>query len=70
MGYLAAGVLIGPFTPGFVANRAQIAALSEVGALLLMFALGMAFRSRNWRALRDTPSTRAQAPIRLRRGSR
>lgn len=67
---MAAGVLIGPFTPGFVANREQIAALSKVGALLLMFALGMAFSLKelaritehalNPRADTDTAPTRQQ----------
>jgi CPA2 family monovalent cation:H+ antiporter-2 len=43
LGYLLAGVLIGPFTPGFVGNREQIAALADVGVIFLMFALGVAF---------------------------
>lgn len=43
LGYLMAGVLIGPFTPGFVGDREQIAALAEVGVIFLMFALGVAF---------------------------
>src|SRR5215211_7889012 len=40
LGYLLAGVLIGPFTPGFVGNREQIAGLADVGVIFLMFALG------------------------------
>ncbi|MET0985000.1 MAG: cation:proton antiporter, partial [Steroidobacteraceae bacterium] len=43
LGYLLAGVLIGPFTPGFVGNREEIAELAEVGVIFLMFALGVAF---------------------------
>jgi monovalent cation:H+ antiporter-2, CPA2 family len=43
LGYLLAGVLIGPFTPGFVGDRHQIAELAEVGVIFLMFALGVAF---------------------------
>ena len=43
LGYLLAGVLIGPFTPGFVGNREQIAELAEVGVIFLMFALGVVF---------------------------
>ncbi|HEY4368389.1 MAG TPA: cation:proton antiporter [Steroidobacteraceae bacterium] len=43
LGYLLAGVLIGPFTPGFVGDRGQIAALADVGVIFLMFALGVAF---------------------------
>lgn len=43
VGYLLAGVVIGPFTPGFVGDREEIAALAEVGVLFLMFALGIEF---------------------------
>jgi CPA2 family monovalent cation:H+ antiporter-2 len=43
VGYLVAGTLIGPFTPGFVGDRDQIAALAEVGVIFLMFALGIEF---------------------------
>jgi CPA2 family monovalent cation:H+ antiporter-2 len=42
-GYLAAGVAIGPFTPGFSGNTQTIAALAEVGVIFLMFALGVTF---------------------------
>lgn len=42
-GYLLAGVLIGPFTPGFAGNVETIAALAEVGVIFLMFALGVSF---------------------------
>ena len=43
VGYLVAGMAIGPFTPGFVADREQIAVLAEIGVLFLMFALGIEF---------------------------
>ena len=43
VGYLLAGVAIGPFTPGFVGDRGNIAALAEVGVVFLMFALGIEF---------------------------
>ena len=43
VGYLLAGMVVGPFTPGFVGDRAQIAALAEVGVVFLMFALGIEF---------------------------
>jgi CPA2 family monovalent cation:H+ antiporter-2 len=43
VGYLLAGVLIGPFTPGFVGDVEQIAALADVGVVLLLFALGVEF---------------------------
>lgn len=43
VGYLIAGVLIGPFTPGFVADVKIAEQLSEVGILLLMFGVGLHF---------------------------
>lgn len=43
VGYLFAGVLIGPFTPGFVANQALAAELAELGVILLMFGVGLHF---------------------------
>ena len=43
LGYLLAGVAIGPFTPGFIGDHDQIAALAEVGVVFLMFALGIEF---------------------------
>ena len=55
LGYLLAGVLIGPFTPGFVGNREQIAVLADVGVIFLMFGLGVAF------SLKDLARVRAIA---------
>jgi monovalent cation:H+ antiporter-2, CPA2 family len=43
VGYLLAGVVIGPFTPGFVGDVEQISALADVGVVLLLFALGVEF---------------------------
>src|SRR5256885_14671463 len=43
VGYLVAGVLIGPFTPGFVANQGLAAQLAEIGVILLMFGVGLRF---------------------------
>jgi len=43
VGYLLAGVVLGPFTPGFIGDRAQISALAEIGVIFLMFALGIEF---------------------------
>src|SRR5450830_643422 len=41
VGYLAAGVLIGPATPGFVADVGLAGQLSEIGVMLLMFGVGL-----------------------------
>jgi CPA2 family monovalent cation:H+ antiporter-2 len=43
VGYLLAGVIIGPFTPGFVANAQIAAELAEIGVMLLMFGVGLHF---------------------------
>ncbi|MEO8407310.1 MAG: YbaL family putative K(+) efflux transporter, partial [Oxalobacteraceae bacterium] len=43
VGYLAAGILIGPGTPGFVADAALAAQLAEIGVMLLMFGVGLHF---------------------------
>jgi CPA2 family monovalent cation:H+ antiporter-2 len=43
VGYLLAGVLIGPFTPGFVADTKIASQLAEIGVMLLMFGVGLHF---------------------------
>ena len=43
VGYLIAGVLIGPGTPGFVADVKLAAQLAEIGVMLLMFGVGLHF---------------------------
>jgi CPA2 family monovalent cation:H+ antiporter-2 len=45
VGYLLAGVLVGPFTPGFVANAHLAEQLSEIGVVLLMFGVGLHFHA-------------------------
>jgi CPA2 family monovalent cation:H+ antiporter-2 len=43
VGYLLAGVVVGPFTPGFVADQAIASELAEIGVILLMFGVGLHF---------------------------
>lgn len=43
VGYLLAGVCVGPFTPGFVADQTIANQLSELGVMLLMFGVGLHF---------------------------
>jgi CPA2 family monovalent cation:H+ antiporter-2 len=43
VGYLLAGVLAGPFTPGFVADTKLAPELAELGVILLMFGVGLHF---------------------------
>ena len=41
IGYLAVGVIVSPFTPGYVANREQLSVLADVGVVLLLFEVGI-----------------------------
>src|SRR5690606_22589659 len=41
--YLIAGIVVGPFTPGFVADQALANQLAEIGVMLLMFGVGLHF---------------------------
>jgi CPA2 family monovalent cation:H+ antiporter-2 len=43
VGYLLAGILIGPFTPGYVADQKIADQLAEIGVILLMFGVGLHF---------------------------
>ncbi|HEY8428255.1 MAG TPA: cation:proton antiporter, partial [Sandaracinaceae bacterium] len=47
VGYLLAGIVIGPFTPGFVADRRIADQLAELGVILLMFGVGLHFHARD-----------------------
>ena len=51
-GYLLAGVLIGPFTPGYVANQELATELAELGVILLMFGVGLHFSPRDLMAVK------------------
>jgi len=41
LGYLAVGLLVSPFTPGYTANREQLAVLADIGVVLLLFEVGI-----------------------------
>ena len=43
IGYLLAGIAIGPFTPGYVADASIANELAEIGVILLMFGVGLHF---------------------------
>ncbi|MCW4454744.1 Kef family K(+) transporter [Flavobacterium sp. MXW15] len=43
VGYLVAGICVGPFTPGFVADQTLANQLAEIGVMLLMFGVGLHF---------------------------
>jgi CPA2 family monovalent cation:H+ antiporter-2 len=52
VGYLLAGVVVGPFTPGFVADQALATELAEIGVILLMFGVGLHFSLKDLLAVR------------------
>src|SRR5262245_55955199 len=52
VGYLIAGLLVGPYTPGFVADRALAEQLAEIGVILLMFGVGLQFHIEELLAVR------------------
>ena len=52
IGYLVAGIAVGPFTPGFVANTALAGQLAEMGVILLMFGVGLHFSAADLFAVR------------------
>ena len=52
VGYLMAGILMGPFTPGFVADTALAGQLAEMGVILLMFGVGLHFSASDLLAVR------------------
>ncbi len=47
VGYLLAGIAVGPFTPGFVADSEIASQLAEIGVILMMFGVGMHFSVRD-----------------------
>jgi CPA2 family monovalent cation:H+ antiporter-2 len=55
VGYLLAGIAVGPFTPGFVGDSALASQLAEIGVILLMFGVGLHF------SIKDLMSVRAIA---------
>ena len=47
VGYLLAGVAVGAYTPGFIADQALARQLAEIGVILLMFSIGIEFSLRD-----------------------
>ena len=53
VGYLLAGIAVGPFTPGFVGDEELAAQLAEIGVILLMFGVGLHFSIKDLMAVRN-----------------
>jgi len=65
VGYLLAGVLVGPFTPGYVADQKIANELAEIGVILLMFGVGLHFSVKDLLAVRKiaVPGALAQMAV-------
>jgi CPA2 family monovalent cation:H+ antiporter-2 len=65
VGYLLAGTLVGPYTPGFVADAALAEQLAEIGVILLMFGVGLQFHVEELLAVRRVavPGAVAQSAV-------
>ncbi|HEV2082078.1 MAG TPA: cation:proton antiporter [Brevundimonas sp.] len=63
VGYLLAGVAVGPFTPGFVADTALAPQLAEIGVILLMFGVGLHFSPKDLMQVRKVAVPGALAQI-------
>ncbi len=63
VGYLHAGVAVGPFTPGFVADAGLASQLAEIGVILLMFGVGLHFSPGDLLAVRRIAVPGALAQI-------
>ncbi len=69
VGYLLAGVLIGPFTPGYVADQNLANDLAEIGIILLMFGVGLHFTLEDLLSVRAIAIPGAIAQIASRHGA-
>ncbi|EHJ47257.1 sodium/hydrogen exchanger [Solidesulfovibrio carbinoliphilus subsp. oakridgensis] len=63
VGYLVAGFLVGPFTPGFVADKDITNQFAEIGVILLMFGVGLHFHLKDLLAVRGVALPGALAQI-------
>jgi CPA2 family monovalent cation:H+ antiporter-2 len=52
LGYLLAGILVGPYSPGFVADAETASQFAEIGIILLMFGVGLHFHLKDLMAVR------------------
>src|SRR4029079_8618265 len=63
VGYLLAGIAVGPFTPGFVGDAGIASQLAEIGVILLMFGVGLHFSIKDLLAVRNIALPGAVAQI-------
>jgi monovalent cation:H+ antiporter-2, CPA2 family len=63
VGYLAVGLAVSPFTPGYVADRGQVSLFAELGAILLLFEVGIEVDLRELR--REHPAMLWAVPVQM-----
>src|SRR4029079_1634426 len=65
VGYLLGGLIVGPYTPGFVADRQLAGEFAEIGVILLMFGVGLHFHLKDLLAVRKVaiPGAIAQSIV-------
>jgi CPA2 family monovalent cation:H+ antiporter-2 len=65
IGYLVAGIIVGPFTPGIVADQWIASQLAEIGVILLMFGVGLHFSVKDLLVVRNiaVPGALAQMGV-------
>jgi CPA2 family monovalent cation:H+ antiporter-2 len=65
IGYLLAGIVVGPFTPGYVADQSMASELAELGVILLMFGVGLHFSIKDLMSARKVaiPGALAQMTV-------
>jgi CPA2 family monovalent cation:H+ antiporter-2 len=65
VGYLLAGLIVGPYTPGFVADRTVASEFAEIGIILMMFGVGLHFHLKDLLAVRNVaiPGALAQSAV-------
>ena len=66
VGYLLAGVVIGPFTPGFQGDIGLAHQLAEIGVILLMFGVGLHFHLGDLMAVRSVAVRRVAVIVAMR----
>ncbi|MBX3580501.1 MAG: cation:proton antiporter [Rhizobiaceae bacterium] len=65
VGYLVAGIFMGPVTPGYVADPGMASQLAEIGVILLMFGVGLHFSAKDLLAVRNVAIVGAVGQILL-----
>ena len=63
IGYIVAGLVISPFTPGFAGNLDELRLVAEIGVVLLLFSIGVHFSFEDLRSVRPTIAAAAVVQV-------